>query len=102
MTLLQKNPNISLGGINGSVVSKTRGAILLLWSALIRPQMESCVQFWAPHFRKDVEKLETVQRRATRMMKGLENMSYEGRLKELGLFSLEKRRLRGNTIAVFK
>ena len=73
-----------------------------LYPSLVRSQMEHAVQAWSPHYRRDIDKLEKVQRRATKIIPAIKDKPYEERLKILGLPLLEHRRIRGDLIEVFK
>ena len=93
--------NRTLSCINRGITNRPREVLLPLYVALVRLQLEYCVQFWAPHFKKDVENLERVQRRATHMVEGLCGQPYEERLRDPNLFSIRKRRLRGDLVTAY-
>ena len=91
--LAVEKANCILGCIKRTVTRRSKEVVLSLCSSLLRLHQEYCVQFRGSQHKRDVELLEQVQRRVTKMTKGLEQLLYEDRLKELGLFSLENRRL---------
>ena len=94
--------NQILGLIRRNITYKGKKLIIPLYKAIFRPHLEYCIQAWRSYRKKDIDTLERIQRRATKMIPELRDLSYEERLKECGLTTLETRRLRGDQIEVFK
>ena len=95
--------NRILGFISRTVTNRTPEVILRLYLALVRTHLDYAVQFWSPYYRMDIDRLEAIQRRMTKMISGIRNLDYKERLERLQLVhSLERRRLRGDLIEVYK
>ena len=74
--------NQILGMIRRNITYKEKSLIVPLYKAIVRPHLEYCIQAWSPYLRKDIDMLETIQRRATKLISGLRDLTYEERLKE--------------------
>jgi IS1 family transposase len=96
--------NRTLGMIKRTFNNRSKSIIRTLYTSLVRPklELEYCVQVWRPYLQEDIDQIENVHRRATKLIHGYSNKTYEERLKLLGLTPLETRRTRGYLIEVFK
>ena len=94
--------NRKLGVIKRTFSTMDKTGFMLLYKSIVRPSLEYCSTVWHPYLKKDITKIEKVQRRATRQVKSLQHLSYEDRLKYLNLPSLNYRRHRCDMIQIFK
>ena len=76
--------------------------IIPLYKSIVRSHLEYCIQAWRPHLKKDIDTLERVQRRATKLIPELRILSYEDRVQQCKLTTLETRQVRGDEIGFFK
>ena len=94
--------NQLLGMIKRNITYREKNLIIPLYKSIVRPHLEYCIQAWRPHLKKDIDKLERVQRRATKLIPELRILSYEDRVQQCKFTTLETRRVRGDQIEVFK
>ena len=83
-------------------MSREKSMMVALYKSLVRPHLDYCIQAWRPFLKKDIEIMEKVQRRFTRMIEGLKLLPYEERLRKINLTTLETRRIRADMIEVYK
>ena len=93
--------NQILGLNRRNITYKEKQLIVHLYKATVRPYLEYCIKAGRPYHKKNIDKLERIQRRATKMIPELRDLSYESRLLLCSLTTLDTRRLRGDQIEVF-
>ena len=97
-----KKANSIIGLIRRSFTFLDCESFTRLYCALVRPHLEYGQSIWSPHLMKDLDAIEKVQMRATKLVDGLQNLSYKERLEKLNLPTLKYRRLRGDIIEIYK
>ena len=94
--------NQIIGLIRRNIPYKGKKLIIPLYKAIVRLHLECCIQAWRPYRKKDIDTLQRIQKRTTKIIPELRDLSYEERLKECGLTNLQTRRLRGDQIEVLR
>lgn len=97
-----KKANKMLGIIKRNVHYKSKEVITKLFNSYVRPILEYCLQAWSPSYRHDIDMVESVYRRMTKIIPGLKRLEYHDRLLALNMFTFERRKLRGDMILVYK
>ena len=97
-----KKANRALAQLRRTISNKEIDTVIPIYKATVRPHLEYCIQAWAPYLKKDINALEQVQHRATKMITSLRKLPYEQRLKECNLTTLEERRKRGDLLETHK
>ena len=97
-----KKANRALAQLRRTISNKEIDTVIPIYKATVRPHLEYCIQAWAPYLKKDINALEQVQHRATKMIPSLRKLPYEQRLKECNLTTLEERRKRGDLLETHK
>ena len=97
-----KRANKILGMIRRSITCKSTPIIMNFYKTLVRPIVDYCSAIWSPYQKQDIEKLEKVQRRATKIISEIRNLPYTERLRRCKLMTLEARRRRYDLIEMFK
>ena len=99
---VSKSANKIIGLINRNIINKSKEGMLILYKTLVRPIIDYCIPFWRPYTKRDIAKLEKVQKRFTRLILGCKGKNYEQRLQILKLTTLEERHERADLIQVYK
>ena len=96
-----KSANRIIGMIKRNITSRSAEGMMTLYKTLVRPVLDYCIPVWRPYTKKDIAKLEKVQKRFTKMIEGFKKRTYEDRMKRLGL-TIEHRHYRADMIQVYK
>jgi len=97
-----KSANKVVGMIKRNIVNRSSEGMLILYKTLVRPILDYCIPVCRPYLRKDIIKLEKIQKRFTKIIDGCKGKTYDQRLKKLGITSLSDRHNRADMIQVFR